>query len=77
MEPDFDFGEALKRLRQQKRISRKPWTGTVVEYIELETRAMNVGESPSIMVKTTNRDCLIPWSVPHEDLLAADWCEVE
>lgn len=75
MEPDFDFGEALDRLRELKCVARRGWNGPNQR---LELQVPDAGSKmtlPYIFMKTVQGD-LVPWLASQTDMLAADWFEV-
>lgn len=75
MEPDFDFGEALKRLRDKKLVSRKGWNGPN-QRLRLQVPDVSSKMTlPYIYIKTVQGD-LIPWLASQTDMLAEDWFEV-
>lgn len=75
MEPRFDFGEALERLRDKEKVARDGWNGPN-QYLELQVP--DVGSKmtlPYIYIKTVQGD-LVPWLASQTDMLSADWLEV-
>lgn len=75
MEPNFDFGEALKRLRSKKCVMRVGWNGPH-QCLELQVPdAHSKMTLPYIFIKTVQGD-LVPWLASQTDLLALDWVEV-
>lgn len=61
----FDFSEALRRLREGKRVRRQPW---------LETTWVAIGKNGQFMLTESWR--LTPWAPFLNDLDATDWVEV-
>lgn len=75
MEPQFDFGEALKRLRDKKRVARDGWNGPN-QRLELQVPdARSKMTLPYIFIKTVQGG-LVPWLASQTDMLAEDWVEV-
>lgn len=75
MEPNFDFGEALNRLKQGKSVVRAGWNGpgqSLTLQVPNENSKMTL---PYIYIKTVQGD-LVPWLASQTDMLAVDWCEV-
>jgi len=84
MKEEFDFGEALKRLREGKRVERNGWNGKgmwlmLVNYW-LPSRNDHLVEGmkmlPFIAMRTVQGD-LVPWLASQTDLLANDWSEAD
>jgi hypothetical protein len=75
MEPDFDFGEALKRLKASKKVSRIGWNGPG-QFLELQRPDDHSKMTlPYIFIMTVQSD-LVPWLASQTDMLANDWFEV-
>lgn len=75
MEPNFDFGEALKQLKAGKRVSRIGWNG-LGQFLELQRSDDHSKMTlPYIFIVTVQGD-LVPWSASQTDMLADDWFEV-
>ena len=74
MEPDFDFGEALNRLKQGKSVSRKGWNGPNQHLALQQPEAQSKMTLPYIFIQTVQGD-LVPWLASQTDLLATDWYE--
>jgi hypothetical protein len=75
MEPNFDFGEALKRLKGGKSVSREGWNGPnqrLTLYVPNDLSKMTL---PYIYITTVQGD-LVPWLASQTDMLAEDWAEV-
>jgi len=77
----FDFGEAIKQLKQGKKLARSGWNGRGI-FIELQRPDANSKmTSPYIYIDTTglqtdNPDApksLVPWLASQTDILAEDW----
>lgn len=75
MEPEFDFGEALKRLKAGKSVSRVGWNGPG-QLLTLQVPDDHSKMSlPYIYIQTVQGD-LVPWLASQTDMLADDWCEI-
>ena len=75
MEPQFDFGEAIKRLRDKKCVQRDGWNGPNQR---LELQVPDAGSKmtlPYIFIRTVQGD-LVPWLASQTDMLAEEWREV-
>lgn len=81
----FDFGEAIKSLKNGYKVARKGWNGKGI-FIELQTPDGNSKMThPYIFIDTTglqteNQDApkeLVPWLASQTDMLAEDWVLVE
>lgn len=71
---EFGFGEAILRLKNGKRCTRKGWNGKNM-YIELQTPDEHSKMSkPYIYIKTVEGD-LVPWLASQADMLEEDWME--
>lgn len=71
MEPTFNFGEALDRLREGKKVSRVGWNGKGMWL------ALQVPDEHSKMsnpyIYIVSRSGLVPWVASQTDVLAYDW----
>ena len=68
----MDFGDALRALKQGKRLSRTGWNG---KGLWLELQVPDAGSKmtlPYIYMKTAQDD-LVPWLASQTDVLAEDW----
>lgn len=75
MEPNFDFGEALKRLKADKKVSRTGWNGPG-QFLELQRPDDHSKMTlPYIFIMTVQSD-LVPWLASQTDMLADDWFEI-
>ncbi len=75
MEPDFDFGEALKRLKAGKKVGRAGWNGPR-QFLELQRPDEHSKMTlPYIFITTVQGD-LVPWLASQTDVLGEDWFEV-
>lgn len=71
----FDMGEALKRLKNEKKVQREGWNGKgmwLMLQVPDEHSKMSL---PYIYMKTAD-DKLVPWLASQTDILAEDWREV-
>lgn len=77
----MDFGEALRNLKEGKRVARKGWNGRGI-FIELQRPDENSKMShPYIFIDTTGLQTenefapknRVPWVASQTDLLAEDW----
>ena len=70
-----DFGWALAKLRDGKRVTRKGWNGKE-QWLELQRPDEHSKMSlPYIYIRTVQGD-LVPWLASQTDMLAEDWGEV-
>lgn len=81
----FDFGEALKQLRNKQKVARKGWNGKGI-FIELQIPdAHSKMTHPYIFIDTTGLQTTnefaprdrVPWLASQTDMLAEDWTVVE
>lgn len=78
----FDFSEALKRLKQGKKVQRKGWNGKGL-WIEIQRPdAHSKMTLPYLYLNYPPSDayhagCRVPWLASQTDLLEEDWQEVE
>lgn len=75
MEPNFEFGEALKRLRDGKYVARHGWDGPD-QFIALQRRDEQSKMTLSYLYIRTVQADLVPWLASQTDLLAEDWYQV-
>ena len=69
---ETDFGYALRKLKQGKRVYRNGWNGKGM-WLELQMPDTHSKMSlPYIYMKTAN-DKLVPWLASQTDMLATDW----
>lgn len=77
----MNFGEALEKLKQGKKVCRKGWNGKGI-FIELQVPDVNSKMThPYIYIDTTglqtnNPDApkdRVPWLASQTDMLADDW----
>lgn len=77
----FDFGEALKALKEGKAVARKGWNGKGI-YIELQRPDEHSKMTlPYIYIVTTGLQSnnsaaprgVVPWLASQTDMLAEDW----
>lgn len=68
----MEFGAALDKLREGKRVRRVGWNGKGM-YIELQNPTPSSKMTlPYIFMRTVQGD-LVPWLASQTDLLATDW----
>jgi hypothetical protein len=68
----MDFGEAIRALKQGRRVARKGWNGKGM-WIELQVPdALSKMTLPYIFMKTVTDD-FVPWLASQTDMLAEDW----
>lgn len=75
MEPCFDFGEALKRLKAGKKVSRDGWNGPG-QYIMLQNPDAHSSNTLPYLWIHTAQDHRVPWLASQTDMLCDDWYEV-
>lgn len=76
----INFGEAIKLLKEGKKVSREGWNGKNM-YIELQIPDENSKMTlPYIFMRTADSSLypsgLVPWLASQTDILAEDWIEV-
>ena len=76
----MDFGEAIKALKEGKKVARKGWNGKGMYLYLVEGRVLaqkigygNYTFSGSIIMKTANNQLCIGWLASQGDILAEDW----
>ena len=71
----ISFSQALMRLKNGHRVSRKGWNGKNM-HIELQTPTSDSKMTlPYIFMKTAD-DNLVPWLASQTDILAIDWFQL-
>lgn len=86
----FDFGIAIRKLKEGKKVARKGWNGKgMFVYIvpaasypaQRNTKGVLVGDYPDDMVPygayialKTASGEVVPWTISQSDALANDWC---
>lgn len=85
--PMFDFGEAIRRLKQGRKVSRQGWNGKGMFLFLREGRDIK-GVDPAspmggeftslahICMRTADGKCCVGWLASQTDMLSDDWCEV-
>lgn len=69
---NFDFGEAVRRLKQGQRVSRAGWNGKGM-WLELQRPdAHSKMTLPYVYLRTAQGD-LVPWVASQPDVLGEDW----
>ena len=81
----FDFGKAIKRLKEGKKVARTGWNGKGI-YLELQLPDEHSKMTlPYIYIVTStlitdNPDApkgVVPWLASQTDMLSEDWVEIE
>lgn len=77
--PTLSFGEALKLLKEGKRVSRSGWNGKGMWLFLVEGNwsyhpvvGVAFPVQPFIAMKTAD-DKIVPWLASQTDILAEDW----
>ena len=86
----FDFGEAIKRLKNGKKVLRAGWNGkgmflyyvpaasypamTPIAQEEWGDNGM-VPYGAYVAIKTAQGN-VVPWNASQSDMLSEDWCEI-
>ena len=80
----MDFGEAIKALKEGKKVARKGWNGKrMYLYLadgELLTDAIGDDSFPfmdSVVMKTADDKYCIGWLASQTDMLVEDWIIIE
>lgn len=87
----FDFGEAIKRLKEGRTVARKGWNGKGMflyyvpanRYTAITDAAKKIaGEDNKVeygayIAMKTAQGNVVPWLASQTDVLAEDWVEVE
>lgn len=68
----LNFGEALQRLKDGKKVYRKGWYGKHHLLLH-EPDAGEPSTQPYIVIVTQGGD-IVPWLASQSDVLAEDWC---
>lgn len=82
----MNFGEALKVIKQGKKVAREGWNGKGMYiflspavgcqmYEKFTGKGIN-DLRPFIVMKAVD-DTLVPWVASQTDILAEDWVEIE
>lgn len=87
---NFDFGEAIKRLKEGKPVARNGWNGKgmFLYYVpaadyqpctEIAKKAFDNKPVPygAYIAMKTAQGNVVPWLASQTDVLAEDWTEVE
>ena len=71
----FNFGSAIEKLREGKKVTRMGWNGKGM-YIALQVPDENSKmKQPYIYIVPSETD-VIPWVASQRDILEDDWYEV-
>ena len=71
-EPAFNFGEAIKRLKDGNSVSRYGWNGPG-QYLTLQVPDEGSKMTLPYIYITTVQGDLVPWLASQTDMLATDW----
>lgn len=71
----MDFGEALKRLNNNRKVARVGWNGKGM-WIALQRPDSMSKMSRSYLYMKTADSHFVPWVASQSDILAEDWMEV-
>lgn len=72
----FDFGQALKLLKQGRKVTRLSWNGKG-QFLALQIPDENSKmRKPYIYISPVDGE-LVPWLASQTDLLDDDWCLTE
>lgn len=72
MQPSFDFGMALHRLRNGQRVTRDGWNGKGM-YLELQVPDEHSKMKRPYIFIVPAPEFVVPWVASQADLLATDW----
>ena len=72
----FGIGQAVKEMRDGKRVARAGWNGKNMWLALQVPDAHSKMSLPYVYMKTAD-DKLVPWLCSQTDLLAIDWNTVE
>ena len=67
----MDFSQALKTLKMDNRVRRTAWRPGA--YIELQLPDSDSKMTLPYIFMRNAFGAAVPWTAPHEDLLAEDW----
>jgi hypothetical protein len=74
-ESEFDFGEALKRLKDGKYVARSGWNGPG-QYLGLQNPDEHSANTlPYVFIVTVDKT-RVPWLASQTDMIHEDWLEV-
>ena len=76
MSIQFDMGQAVKELRNGKKVCRSGWNGKDMWLMLQVPDQHSKMTLPYIYMKTVQDD-LVPWLASQTDILAVDWVLVE
>ena len=86
METKMEFGDALRALKEGKKVARKGWNGKgIFIALQFPSPGYSYMTSPYIFIDTTglqtdNPDApksRVPWLASQTDMLAEDWRVVD
>lgn len=72
---EFDFGWALKQLKNGKKVTRDGWNGRGMWLCLQVPDAHSKMQRPYIYIRTAQNE-LVPWVASHGDMLGTDWSGV-
>ena len=72
----MDFGDAIRALKEGKKVSRAGWNGKGMWLALQVPDAHSKMSLPYIYMKTADNK-LVPWLASQTDMLADDWSVVE
>jgi Protein of unknown function (DUF2829) len=80
----MDFGEAIRALKNGKRVARAGWNGKGMWLFLATTISTGLAHvddylprTPSICMKTAQDTIIVGWLASQTDMLAEDWAIVE
>lgn len=86
MSCSMDFADAIRALKDGKRVARAGWNGKGMWLVLVGGYDYRLGHDavfalgcqklPWIGMKTAD-ECFVPWLASQTDMLAEDWCVVE
>ena len=76
MDDRFNFGGALGRLKDGRKVARRGWNGEGM-FIQLQTPDEHSKMRRPYLYMSPVDGELVPWVASQSDLLADDWYEVQ
>lgn len=84
----FDFGVALRLLKEGRKIARKGWNGKGMFIFRREGRLITGVDStspmggdfeslPHLCMRTADGKCCVGWLASQTDMLGEDWIVIE
>jgi hypothetical protein len=68
----MNFGDAIRALKEGKRVSRTGWNGKGM-WLELQRPDVHSKMTLPYIYMKTAQDDLVPWLASQTDVLAEDW----